>query len=520
MERGDPLGEGVPGLELWERSKLERDAARQARYVSKLRAFLIESPNLPADLKEYLGTATDGEILANLIRPISWETDAGPLLTLLEEVKRRLVLFGSTKAIAARDAENVVGALHLEAWTVATRDKDRALDRAGFVRIFDDQTQTSISKADLAVLISRPKEDGQAAARLDDLAKQMGAIPPQVAEALEGRLRGIESALIVRGKPEAIDRDLARRFSLAERGAGFPEVSQANAFAALGREAMQAGSGTDAVRRRILLRATRAAAIRGELVDAEAFLAAAQVVPGPADETPARARLLEARGQVDEAIRLLRDRQDPDSLSTLMDIQRRAEGDGWVLEREELGMLLPDRLTSNGLITLTQILTRAGRSERVEALLAGASEEQLEACPVLLLLRAFNQLALTLPAPDRHLIKDGLPLIVAQLRPAVGGDELQRRLDDGLQDLTRLMAHLVDLELPATRSQVREIVRLFELMHPERQAKALSELRTLLEQPGQAPRAALVCLCLPSGIRPRADWPLSRDEGGTRRSRR
>jgi hypothetical protein len=180
MERGDPLGEGVPGLELWERSKLERDAARQARYVSKLRAFLIESPNLPADLKEYLGTATDGEILANLIRPISWETDAGPLLTLLEEVKRRLVLFGSTKAIAARDAENVVGALHLEAWTVATRDKDRALDRAGFVRIFDDQTQTSISKADLAVLISRPKEDGQAAARLDDLAKQMGAIPPQL----------------------------------------------------------------------------------------------------------------------------------------------------------------------------------------------------------------------------------------------------------------------------------------------------------------------------------------------------
>jgi hypothetical protein len=121
MERGDPLAEGVPGLKLWDRTKVERDVARRARYVSKLSKFLIESANLPADLKEYLETATDEEILADLIRPISWETDAGPLSTLLEEVKRHLVLFGSTKGIAASDAEKVVGALHLEAWTVATR---------------------------------------------------------------------------------------------------------------------------------------------------------------------------------------------------------------------------------------------------------------------------------------------------------------------------------------------------------------------------------------------------------------
>jgi hypothetical protein len=54
-------------------------------------------------------------------------------------------------------------------------------------------------------------------------------------------------------------------------------------------------------------------------------------------------------------------------------------------------------------------------------------------------------------------------------------------LDRGLEDLTKLEAHLVDLDLPATRTQVREITRLFKLLHPERHAEALSELRTLLE---------------------------------------
>jgi predicted phosphohydrolase len=143
MEQGDPLGQGVPGLELWARAKVERDAERQAAYILRLRTFLAGMDRLPQDLKGYLRTATDAEVLADLVRPITWETGAGPLEAVLQEIKGRLVTFGHAKGVAARDAEKVVGALHLEAWTVATRDKDRALDRAGFIRVFDDQTQTS-----------------------------------------------------------------------------------------------------------------------------------------------------------------------------------------------------------------------------------------------------------------------------------------------------------------------------------------------------------------------------------------
>ena len=68
------------------------------------------------------------------------------------------------------------------------------------------------------------------------------------------------------------------------------------------------------------------------------------------------------------------------------------------------------------------------------------------------------------------------------LQPTVS---LKQRLDRGLEDLTKLEAHLVDLDLPATRTQVREITRLFKLLHPERHAEALSELRTLLELQSQ-----------------------------------
>jgi hypothetical protein len=316
-----------------------------------------------------------------------------------------------------------------EVFADATGERSEAADRyvADALSFVFVSLHRYLEESDQVVLgILGTKVDAVASEVKAVAPKVAEAVVPQVIEALGENLGRVEAALAARGQIEAIDRDLARRLAVAERRVGFPEVSEAKVFFALGREAMQAGSGTHAVRRRALLRATRAAAIRGDLVEAEAFFAAAQAVPGPADDTPAKARLLEARGQVDEAIRLLRDRQDPDSFSTLMDIQRRARGEEWVLDEVRLGMLLPNRLTPSGVIHLARALAKAGRHERLEALLADVSEEQLDACPFLLLLRAANQLALTLPGPDRHLVKDGLPLIIAQLRPASADGELKQ----------------------------------------------------------------------------------------------
>jgi hypothetical protein len=63
---------------------------------------------------------------------------------LLQSIKDRLILHGDRKNVDARTAENVLGALHVEAWNVATKTSDRALDRAGFLRLFDQNTRVSL----------------------------------------------------------------------------------------------------------------------------------------------------------------------------------------------------------------------------------------------------------------------------------------------------------------------------------------------------------------------------------------
>jgi hypothetical protein len=185
------------------------------------------------------------------------------------------------------------------------------------------------------------------------------AAAPQVPASLETRLERVETALAGRGSPEAIDRDLQWRFSVAERRGVFQEGAHGDRLVTLGREALQAGSGSDALRRRILLRAARAAALNSKLSEAQDFFAAAIKLQGPDDAIMAMARLREAQGEVDVAIRLLRDRRDPDSVSTLMDVLRRAKGDAWLIDREAAGEYTPAQLSATGIVVLAQTLARA-----------------------------------------------------------------------------------------------------------------------------------------------------------------
>src|SRR5262249_21740085 len=132
---------------------------------------------------------------------------------------------------------------------------------------------------------------------------------------------------------QALERDLSLRYSAAIRRSLFMEAKKTNSFQILARELIEGpmASISPSLRRRVLLHAARSAAVRGELQEAERFLADARALPGEDTDAPAMARLAEARGEVDAAIRLLRDRQDADSRSTLFNILYRARGDAAAL---------------------------------------------------------------------------------------------------------------------------------------------------------------------------------------------
>jgi len=65
------------------------------------------------------------------------------------------------------------------------------------------------------------------------------------------------------------------------------------------------------LRRTIFLRAARSRALRNDVGEAEEFLTAGAALPGSERELAARARIMEARGDIEGAIRALRAKRTP-----------------------------------------------------------------------------------------------------------------------------------------------------------------------------------------------------------------
>jgi nucleoside phosphorylase len=153
---------------------------------------------------------------------------------------------------------------------------------------------------------------------------------------------------------QALERDLSLRYTAAIRRSLFVESKNTNSFQLLARELVEGpmASISPSLRRRVFLHAARSAAVKGELQEAQRFLAEALALPGEDTDAPAMARLAEAHGEVDEAIRLLRDRQDADSRSTLFNILYRARGDAAALAFLADHNLSVSDLTVNGIHTL------------------------------------------------------------------------------------------------------------------------------------------------------------------------
>jgi hypothetical protein len=194
---------------------------------------------------------------------------------------------------------------------------------------------------------------------------------------------------------QALERDFSLRYSAAVRGSLFEEARKTNSFQLLARELIEgpAVAISSGLRRKVLLHAARSTAVRGEIQDAERFLASALTLSGDDPEAPALARLAQARGQVDEAIRLLRDRQDADSRSTLFNILYRARGDDAALEFLGSNNLSVADLTMNGIHTLCVLHLKRDNLNEVMNVLNQVSEEQFGDGPYLLLLRGGARLA-------------------------------------------------------------------------------------------------------------------------------
>lgn len=154
QENGAPFGQDGKGIDLWEQLKTEPDTPGRTQSINQLKNFLRAETRLPDAFRQFLGTATHGQLLEDLVVPIEWVTAAPSSSNLLQLIKDQLILHGDRKGIDALTSENVLNALHAEAWRVATKENDRALDRAGFLRLFDQHTRVSVPSTTIETLLA------------------------------------------------------------------------------------------------------------------------------------------------------------------------------------------------------------------------------------------------------------------------------------------------------------------------------------------------------------------------------
>lgn len=142
IEKGQPFGGGVAGLELWGR------CPRDPKKVEQLRNFLLTIERLPKDLRDFLSNADGKLLLQQLIQPIKWETGSRDVSCVEKAVERKLILHGEKYGIPPSKSAAAVNRLLRETLTTACykeQQEQRFLDRALFLQLFEEETTERVS---------------------------------------------------------------------------------------------------------------------------------------------------------------------------------------------------------------------------------------------------------------------------------------------------------------------------------------------------------------------------------------
>ena len=287
---------------------------------------------------------------------------------------------------------------------------------------------------------------------------------------------------------EALERDFHRRYAQAMQRSMFPELLKTDLLGNLANELREGAAAalSPGLCRNIFLRAARSRALRGDVAEAEEYLAAGLALPGSEGELAARVRITEVRGDREAAISALRDEKDADCRSVLLDIVAKHKGDAAALDWLRDQSLSPIDLTIHGVMALCQIYLRRQDFAEVKEILSGLSEAQLRECPYFLFFRGIVRFAAVLSRPEQGLVLTGLPLDVRHVQPILQDQQLEAELDAAHSDLERFLSGSVSLELREAPRLAEAYLTWCDLLHPRRREAALIQLRSDMAEPAKA----------------------------------
>ena len=337
---------------------------------------------------------------------------------------------------------------------------------------------------------------------LSSVRTRIGEIPNETARLVADNLRqwGLPVGLptggmqppsadaLLPGLAEALERDFRGRYTQAMQRSMFPELLKIDLIRNLANEVREGAAGalSAGLRRTIFLRAARSRALRNDVAEAEEYLAAGLALSGSEGELAARARISEARGDSEDAIRAIRDEKDADCRSVLLDIIAKRKGEAAALDWLRDQSLSPIDLTPHGVMALCQIYLRRQDFAAIKQILAGLSDEQLRECPYFFFFRGIVRFAAVLSRPEQGLALTGPPLDARLAQPILPDQQLEAELDAAHSDLERFLSASGSLELREAPRLAEAYQTWCDLLHPRRREAALIQLRSDMADPAKA----------------------------------
>ena len=276
---------------------------------------------------------------------------------------------------------------------------------------------------------------------------------------------------------EALERDVATRFKEALDQGPFPEFGERNLLAPLAQQMLEEYREVlpKSLRRTILLRAARRAAILKHLDAADRFFAAAQGL-GTGEDAAVEALIVEGRGDGEAAVRRVRDLRDMESIATMLGILTRERGGDVALNWMRSADIQPQSLTAIAVITLSGIYVRLDQIEQFLELLEKVPAAVFDDSPYLVFLRGILRVVSVLPKPDQIGSLGGIPPAIEAGAPILAPAPLAQRLDAAMQDLQRFIPLGRTLKLAVAVPTAEWFLTWAALLHPHRAAAAKAQL--------------------------------------------
>ena len=128
------------GLEYW------RVAAREGNDVEPMRSALL-SLELPKEIIEFIRESPPEDIQNRVLRPVKWICGSEDIVELQQIINDRLVNMGEEKGFLPSDMKGVRHALVSTVLQKIINKKNRALNRADLLRVFEKSGSISIPKS-------------------------------------------------------------------------------------------------------------------------------------------------------------------------------------------------------------------------------------------------------------------------------------------------------------------------------------------------------------------------------------